>query len=55
MEKRKTIAKLGKFCNNDGMHFVRDLKVCPSTIRPTAPFRPWNEVSELEWARMKGV
>jgi hypothetical protein len=50
------VQHLGEFCNNDGRRFVRDIPICPvflAILVPTAPFKPWNEVSELEWMRRR--
>lgn len=53
LEKRTMGTPIGQFCNNDGTKFVRDLSVCPATEKPTKPFIPWNEISELEWMQRR--
>lgn len=54
IHRTESAKSLGQFCNNDGRTYVKDLAVCPATIKPSEPFTPWNEVSELEWMRIKG-
>ena len=39
---------LGKFCNNDGRHFVKDMKECPVPAALAVPLVPY-QVSEREW------
>jgi len=45
---------MGEFCNNDGRHFVRDLKECPAKIALGVPLVPL-ELSELQWMSCREV
>lgn len=52
LERREIRIKLGAFCNNDGKHFVSELKECPIPGALAAPLLPF-EIDELTWMRMK--
>lgn len=49
-ERRETRIDLGEFCNNDGKHFVRDLKECPIPGALAVPLVPF-VVDELTWMK----
>ena len=51
-ERRETSANLGAWCNNDGRHFVRELKECPQPAPGSVPL-VMPEISELEWMRRR--
>ena len=40
--------ELGEFCNNDGRHFVRELKMCPKKEALATPLN-----TELYWMKRK--
>ena len=53
-ERREVRTPLGERCNNDGRHYVRELKECPADIALGVPLVPY-EVSELDWMRTKMI
>lgn len=50
--KKVVYVEKGVFCNNDGKHYVKDLKACPMVAALAAPLTPYVP-NELEWARMR--
>ena len=54
LEKREISLGKGAFCNNDGRTYVEDLNECPIPAAVSVPLVPY-EISELDWARIKGV
>ena len=53
IERRETWIPMGQWCNNDGKHFVRDLRSCPVPDALAVPLGPL-EVNELDWSRRRG-
>jgi len=50
IQKKTTYENKGVFCNNDGRHYIRDLKVCPASEALGVPLVPYVE-SEFDWMR----
>jgi hypothetical protein len=51
-ERREVRTPLGEWCNNDGRHYVRELKECPTDIALGVPLVPYVE-SELDWSKRR--
>ena len=52
IRKETTYDNKGVFCNNDGKHYVKDLKGCPKVDAFGVPMVPY-VVSELDWSRRR--
>ena len=53
MERIETRIKLGLWCNNDGRHYVRELKSCPAIDALTTPIVP-REPDLVAWMKKFG-
>lgn len=49
------VMEIGARCNNDGRHWVEDLKVCPATLKPTKPWAPWKAPRVKKWRVAHGM
>lgn len=43
--KKRVTVEFGQFCNNDGKHFVRDMKYCPARFSCR---KVWDKVKDSE-------